>query len=422
MLEIAYTKRRISKCINYADIINDKTLLDTKNRDAKSKLSAEKIATRTIFKEDLKLLKIKGKTAYTFANTEQALVTRLISKNIKANYKIRPQNRNLIIRSLISTLRESSPYNIHRFDIENFFESIDRPAIFNKLISEDNCSRQTLTLIYDLFERIKSQGILGLPRGIGLSSTLSELALHDFDAAIKRERNVFYYARFVDDMILITAPDFSHGDVIKLLEGNLGFGLKLHKSGNKISHHSLGKASDKNQTKPKNLQYLGYDFSIHEKNSRTDSILGIPRRHIEIEICKDKIDRIKSRIIASFTNYLSNATAPTAFHILESRIKALTGNYSINDPLTKINIKTGIFYNYPEKNKKINCPLKELDAMLRGLLFDKKPKLSSRIQKKLTLNQRRQLIGHTFTKGFYEIRLHTFTHEDLKKIKEVWKK
>ncbi|OXC79041.1 antiviral reverse transcriptase Drt3a [Caballeronia sordidicola] len=377
------------------------------------------------FKKNLKTLTIRGKQAFACANIEQALATRLISKNIKANYKIKPQNRSAIIRNLISSLRESGPYNIHRFDIESFFESINRDALFSKLMSDDRCSRQTLLLIYQLFEKIKSQGISGLPRGIGLSSTLSELALHDFDNSIKRERNIFFYARFVDDIILITAPDLQKGEVIELLQGNLKFDLKLHKIGKKISHHNISKATDKsdptNATFEK-FQYLGYDFSIFNSNARNETILGIPRRQLKVDICQEKVEKIKSRIIASFTNHLSTSFEPGSFDLLEMRIKALTGNYIINDPSTGISIKTGIYYNYFEKNNKTKCPLKDLDAMLRGLLFSKNHKLSSRIQAKIPIHRRHKLIGYTFTEGFYEARLHFFKHEDLKKIKEAWKK
>lgn len=425
MIEIAYTKRRIAKCIAYSDLIDDKSLLDRKNRDAAVARTLSAINSDTLFQKDLKHLSIRGKSAYACASIEQALATRLISKNIKANYKIRPQNRNIIIRNLISSLRESSPYNVHRFDIEKFFESINRDELFSKLMRDDRCSRQTLLLIFQIFEKIKSQNISGLPRGIGLSSTLSELALHEFDNNIKKERNVFFYARFVDDIILITAPELQKGEVIDLLQNNLNYNLKLHKNGNKTSHHCISKATDKNiipSASFEKFQYLGYDFSVSNINTPNETILGIPRRHLKVDICEEKIEKIKSRIITSFTNHLSTSSDPKSFGLLEMRLKALTGNYIINDPITRISIKTGIFYNYSEKNNKTRCPLKNLDALLRGLLFSGSHKLSTRIQEAIPIDKRRKLIGYTFTNGFYKVRLYSFSHENLKKIKEAWKK
>ncbi|WP_341774477.1 antiviral reverse transcriptase Drt3a [Burkholderia gladioli] len=425
MIEIAYTKRRIAKCVNYSDLIDDKSLLDRANRDATALSALNAINNDTLFQKNLTSLKIRGKQAFACANIEQTLVTRLISKNIKANYKIRVQNRNTIIKNLISSLRESSPYNIHRFDIESFFESVNREKLFAKLMNDDRCSRQTLLLIYQLFEQIKAQGISGLPRGIGLSSTLSELALHDFDSVIKQQKNIFFYARFVDDIILITSPELQKGEVIELLEKNLQFDLKLHKVGKKISHHNISKASDKNSPKtaaPEKFQYLGYVFSVFNSSTQNDKILGISRRQLKIDICEEKVDKIKSRLISSFTNHISNSTASGSFDLLEMRIRALTGNYIINDPSTNTSIKTGIYYNYSEKNNRVQCPLKNLDAFLRGLLFSSHHQLSLRIQSKIPFDKRRKLIGYTFTDGFYNARLHFFRHEDLRKIKEVWKK
>lgn len=239
------------------------------------------------------------------------------------------------------------------------------------------------------------------------------------------KKNIFFYARFVDDIILTTSPDLQKGDVIELLDKNLQFDLKLHKVGKKISHHNISKASDKNS--PANaafekFQYLGYAFSVFNNSTHNDKILGIYRRQLKIDICEEKVDKIKSRLISSFTNHISNPTTPESFDLLEMRIRALTGNYIINDPSTKISIKTGIYYNYSEKNNKTQCPLKDLDAFLRGLLFSGHHELSLRIRRKIPLDKRRKLIGYTFTDGFYNARLHFLKHEDLRKIKEVWKK
>lgn len=425
MIEIPYTRRRFEKCINFKDIIKDKLLLDRENRKAAASRTLKAVNTGTAFQVDLKKVSVRGKVAYTHRNIEQELSARLISKNIRANYKIRQQNRNVIIKNLISLLKESCPYHVHRFDIQNFFESIDRAELFKRLMNDGKCSRQTLLLVYQLFEKIESQKISGLPRGLGISATLSDYTLHEFDSKIKRERNVFFYARFVDDIVLITSPEMQKGDVIKLIEDNIFPGLKIHKSGNKIHHHQVNKATDKSdqgEKQPKRFEYLGYQFSIFEENNFHDTILGFSKRRLEIDICHGKIDKLKSRIITSFTSYLSNPSAPGCFSLLEKRVKALTGNYIINDPITKINIKTGIYYNYAEKNNRQNCPLVSLDALLRGLLFSSHHHLSRRICKNLTLAQRKKLIGYTFNHGFYGERLHFFTHEDLKQMKEAWKK
>ncbi|HBV4973744.1 TPA: hypothetical protein MDZ92_005595 [Klebsiella pneumoniae] len=45
--------------------------------------------------------------------------------------------------------------------------------------------------------------ISGLPRGISLSATLAELCLQEIDSFFLKEKDVFYYSRFVDDILII---------------------------------------------------------------------------------------------------------------------------------------------------------------------------------------------------------------------------
>lgn len=425
MIELAYTQKRLEHCVSYSDLINDKSLLDRTNRWAAAGRTLARINDSTLFNANLCELSIRGKLAYKFSNIEQALAARLVSKNIQVNYEIRQQNRNTIIKNLISFLKESGPYKLFRFDIKNFFESVNRNELFIQFINDGRCSRQTILLVHQLFNRLELQGIAGLPRGLSLSSTLSEYALYKFDAAIRQEDSIFFYARFVDDIILISSPELDKEEAEKLLEKNIFPGLKLHKSGNKMTHFSVPKSTEKDDElgqKSHSFDYLGYQFSIFEKNDSSDTVFGLSRRRVDIDISQEKIDKIISRIINSFTSYLSSSSSPSAFDLLEKRIKALTGNYIIRDPITGIHIKTGIYYNYADKNNIRDCPLKKLDALLRGLLFSRHHKLSTKIQAKISLSNRRKLVGYTFSGGFHRHRLHFFSNEDLKRMKEAWQK
>ncbi|MBB6200813.1 antiviral reverse transcriptase Drt3a [Paraburkholderia fungorum] len=424
VIEIPYTLSRIERCINYKHIITHKSLLDRENRTRTAKKALRMLNSGSIFSAPLREVFVLGKAAYTFQGVEQEIVSRLISKNIKVNYKIAQQNRHVIIKNLIAMLKESCPFNIYRLDIEKFFESIDRDKLFSKLINEGRCSRLTLLLIYQLFERFDQQGINGLPRGLGISSTFSEYALTNFDAAIRRDRNVFFYARFVDDIVLITSPGLEKGDVVQLIESNISPELKVHKSGKKFASLSVSKAGDtiRSTSPTANFEYLGYTFGVSDHNNPRDLILGFAKRAVKIEICPDKISKLKARTINSFTSFLATQSHPDALGLLSKRLRALTGNYVITDPISKIKIKTGIYFNYSEKNSRKDCPLVALDAMIRGLLFSTRSKLSKRIQSSIHLNDRKKLAGHSFKNGFYSKKIHSFTYEELKNMKKAWKK
>ena len=52
-------------------------------------------------------------------------------------------------------------------------------------------------------EQTKIKKGLGVPRGIGISSLLSEIYMRDLDDCIKKRPEVIFYARYVDDIFIL---------------------------------------------------------------------------------------------------------------------------------------------------------------------------------------------------------------------------
>ena len=421
VIEHAYTKKNIERCIAYKDIKGDVQFRDAASRQAVAEFAMRKIEKNTIFKEPLRKIRIGGKDTFQFNCIHQELASRLISKNIRSNYKIKQQNRQTIVGNLISLLKESYPANVYRFDIKGFFEEVDRPAIIARLLDEGRCSRQTIVLLNEYFKELSNQGIKGLPRGVGISSILAEYVLLNFDNAIRVREEVFFSSRFVDDIVIATSSIISKSDIEELVSTALPKPLVIHKNGPKAAAINIGKATSK-ATSILKFDYLGYKFMICGHVNTADQVLGNFRRKVQIEISDLKVDRIKSRLIDSFSDYLSGNSNEEKFLLLKNRIKALTGNYYVSDPITGIDIKTGIFFNYSQKNQFINCYLHALDGFLRGLLYSRKHHLSLRIFAKMTESQRSQLKGYSFVCGFHNRRFHFFSHLQLREIKECWRK
>ncbi|MYM71019.1 hypothetical protein GTP56_02270 [Duganella sp. FT134W] len=420
MIEYAFTRRNLTSTILYKDIASNIDLEDKKNRKILGEKAMSKIADDTIFSSPLKSMLVAGKAAYRFEQLESELVSRLISKNIRANYRIRPENRHSIINNTLTFLKEGSPYHLYRFDVQNFFEEICTKDIINKLLSDGKCPRHTIVLLNNFFRSLNAQTIAGLPRGIGLSSTLAEFVLLEFDSFFKTRAEIFYFARFVDDILIITSPNQSASSLNSLVDQKLA-PLKAHKVGSKSAAIHIGKISHESETQ-ECFDYLGYKFKVYGKPSSTDKVMGIMRRKIDVEISPKKILKIKNRIIDSFIEYIKKPPDKKSYDLLTNRIKTLTGNYYITDATTGIPIKTGIFFNYAAKNFFESCSLSNLDAFLRGLLYSKRHKLSLRITSQLTPAQVNQLIGFTFSRGFHERVFHSFTHPQLREIKEGWKR
>ncbi|MCF5315038.1 hypothetical protein GIW11_18210 [Pseudomonas syringae] len=364
-------------------------------------------------------MSIAGKQGYAFTNLQSELISRLVAKNIKINYKIKQANRQTVIGNAISLLKEGGAYHIYRFDIKSFYENIDRKLIFNKLMVDAKCSWQTLTLLSELFDVLSFLGIDGLPRGLGISSALSELALHSFDSKIKHMPEVFYYGRFVDDILIITSGHTSRKNFEDELNAVLFDGLEFHE-GNKRTYIAVPKSKDDATSEVFNsFEFLGYEFKVFNRNNSINQS-KYNQRKVLIDISSSKVDKVKARLISSFCSYISGAQGYTEYQLLKYRIKALAGNYHITDPISGINIKTGIYYNYIHKNNNHQCALKALDSFLHGMLFSTSHPLSFRITRCLTLSQRRELAGYSFSSGFKKARFHSFTYQILKSVKECW--
>ena len=54
----------------------------------------------------------------------------------------------------------------------------------------------------------------GIPRGIGISSLLSEIYMRDIDNHIKKRSEVIFYVRYVDDIFMLIAELPKGQDII----------------------------------------------------------------------------------------------------------------------------------------------------------------------------------------------------------------
>ncbi|WP_277342840.1 reverse transcriptase domain-containing protein, partial [Pseudomonas viridiflava] len=100
------------------------------------------------------------------------------------------------------------PKYIIRSDVELFYESVGHKELFDGIYQAPELS----VLIKRILTRLMKDYVVvsgdenGLPRGIGISAYLSEIYLSSIDDEIRRQDNLFYYARYVDDMVLMYAP------------------------------------------------------------------------------------------------------------------------------------------------------------------------------------------------------------------------
>ena len=325
----------------------------------------------------------------------QDLVLRKLYNNIKRIYGIEQSNRNQIVKQMVSLLTDEACKWVVRLDIRHFYESIERERLINRFVEDGRLNYQSIYLLKNLFSNSSISKMKGLPRGLNISSVMSELYMKYFDLEIRRMDGVFYYARFVDDIIIFCSSRNSQENVWKNVPELLGkLGLKLNES--KSYRWD-------NKQKEFNLTYLGYTFIPKEKHI------------IEIAIADKKVNVIKTRITKSFVRFAKDGN----FKDLKNRIKFLTGNITINNPSTLLPIRIGIYFNYNMITSKTS--LYELDKYYQRLLHCKTGHLGLKLKKKISVNQLKELSKYSFVFGFEKHVRHYFTSATIADITNCWR-
>jgi hypothetical protein len=419
VIESPFTVRNLSR------IVARHRKDDSKDLKAEYDLAArkilEKIESGTVFHEATEKFLINNKTVLSYTTEDATVASSLIVRNLEINARIKQPNRNEIVSALISSLQDGTPYRIHRYDIKNFYESINRSAVITILEDEGLCSLKTLKLIRALFQTFEKDGIEGLPRGLNISAYLSEIYLKNFDTKLRRLEHVNFYARFVDDIIILTSNDQAD-ETTNHVKEYLSDDLTLHDDGKRADIYIEKSETDTRESirsgRFETFNYLGYEFNIF--NTYLSSSDFRVKRRVEVEISKNKIKKIKSRLFSSLLSYHSSSKMSVDYRLLLKRLKTLTGNYEIHSSGTNKKIKTGIYFNYHHRTPRENCRLSELDRTFQRSLFSQNHPLFSRISKSFSIQEKREISKFSFVTGFREITYYSFSYKELSEIRKYW--
>ncbi len=324
----------------------------------------------------------------------QNLVMRKLYNNIKRVYKIKQANRNKIIRQIRMLLKSPSDFWVIRLDIQSFYESLNRDKIITELSKGYRLSPISIYYLKALFEVPCIKNASGLPRGIGISSAMSEIAMKYFDMEIQQAQGVYFYARFVDDIVVFCETEASKNFVWRNIKHKLKE-MSLQMNGEKSYNFSRSELSNRS------LEYLGYSFRYKEKE-------------LQIDIAPLKVNKIKTRLVRAFVNFSKNGD----LELLRDRIKYLTGNFSIEKTNSLMPLKTGIYYNYRMQNA--NDSLTELDRFYQEILHCRNGRLGVNITTKITDLERKSLERFSFFKGFKHRTCHSFDSRRIHQIKACW--
>ena len=349
---------------------------------------------------------------YFLENISQKLILRKLNDNIKRIYKDEQANRKFIIQQVKTLLSETAPFWIIKTDIKSFYESINNDRIFRKLKNDAMLSYYSIFLIKKIFEN-NIISPTGLPRGLNISASLSEIYMRNFDKAIQRYNDVFYYARFVDDIIIFLNNKESALELfqnLNLIISNEKIDLKINDEKTELIDGANFKILKKGYNRRpihNNIEYLGYKFHLSDSENKRENKL-------KISIADKKTKKIKSRIVKSYVDFLRT----NDFELLKKRVRFLTGNYGISKSNDGSVLKAGIYYNYPHIND-LEI-LKELNQFHKKIVYSRNGNLGVKLNAILTSNQRDILKKHCFVAGFRNKTYNSFTYVEMSKIIQSW--
>jgi hypothetical protein len=359
---------------------------------------------------DLRKIEIRGSIALCVDSTPHLVVLRCLNQIIRQATGIQPSDRDTIIRRLTTVLAEGVPHRVYKFDIKKFFDAIDVLELFGQLSNEARLPRNAVLVLENFLFELVNRNVAGLPRGIQLSATLSEYTMKRFDRFVSRLPEVYYYARYVDDIVIVTSTREDRGRFERLVKRALPPGLQFNSTKTKYVDIPVQPKSDGSAIVG-SFDYLGYNFLIHE-TKRVGNRLA---RTIDVTLAPRKMRRIKSRICRAVASFVLGGDTL----LLHRRLQLLTGNYNLRDFSTGRLRNVGLYCNYRRANS--NASLVELDSFLRSIFVGKRSSLARRLSSRMPYHTRREFLRFSFAKSFDRRAFYNFPPNQLAELTLCWR-
>ncbi|ARN29891.1 TPA: hypothetical protein LUC54_000897 [Acinetobacter baumannii] len=330
-----------------------------------------------------------------------------------------PDRKNLItlLTNIIKDSLKTNYISIHRFDIKSFYESIKFHNV-EHIINDSRLEGSIRTTLKSLYKNKNK-----LFRGVSVTAVLSEIYMKEFDYRMKSNKNVLYFFRYVDDIVLIVKEGISEKEVLNLVESNLPDDLQLNNNkhsyviikNNMILTQKCEKRISSGVYFPSKLQnecfidFLGYKFIFIIKD----------KIEVEVGISEVKKSLIKKKVLRSFFKYRKE----NDFNMLVYRLNYLCSNVRI---LSSRRLYSGIYYNYSlidfDINKKCGVgynDLCDIDNFIKSIIYssNKHPAVRGINFNKQQITELKKI---SIISGFNDKRILKLSNEKISKIKGAW--
>ena len=328
-----------------------KSSIRTKQTDRDKELYNElcryaKIANNKVFIFPIKNYTDDDKQIFTIDTSqwEYFYAIKNLQRTLRGLFNVKQANKHQIMSNVKLLLNTTTPFYLIRTDITGFFESIPQQALLDKISANNLVNYKTKGMIKGILseynkqkdpQRIKAN--CGVPRGIGISSYLSEIYMHDIDQHIRNREEVVFYARYVDDILIILMGLPNNQNICQyykaLKEFFAKYGLKI--KNNDPTEDKCKLFNFYNLGRRQQFTYLGYKITI----SKTGNAINA-----EFSMSDKKADKIKHKIDAAFTHFekVSKKNIKQAKRDLLDSLNLISGNYRLAK--SKERVKAGLFF------------------------------------------------------------------------------
>ncbi len=407
MTSQAISPKTLAQCIYESDIYSCVDILDLeKKKEIIDSAYSASLSSELSFSSVQ--IKRNGKSCYTLKDFDQVLISRNLANNLRKVLD-KSKSRNQISRQLVQHLKEGTSYRIYRLDIKSFFESVEFSTIRSSL-EKSKVSNQTRLLIASIIKELNQPDNKGIPRGLEFSPSLAELILSDFDKEMKNHKDVFFYCRYVDDIVVITTGFEDKKNFLKCIKSKLPNELSLNYNKQKVIFVDKRTKQDKVVAK---FDYLGYKYSVRDTKTKANTSIF---REVDISLSTSRIKKIKTRISRSLFCFSKDGN----FEILKQRLDFLTSNRLMKDKKSKRIIATGIYYNNVNLTDDSES-LIELDEYLKKTILGYSCKRGANFINILSKNQKRELLKFSFMNGYRNNNYKKFSPNKLGEIKNAWR-
>lgn len=266
-----------------------------------------------------------------------------LQRSLRGLFNVKQANKHQIISNIRLLLDTTRPIYLIRTDISSFFESIPQVRLLKKINNNNLVNNKTRGMIQGILNEYNKQKNIdiikaecGVPRGIGISSYLSEIYMHDIDEKIKNREEVIFYVRYVDDIFMILAGLPKKQSISQYYRDLKALFLKydLELKNNDPTEGKCKLIDFYSSSAKQDITYLGYKITITK----------VKKMITKFNMSDAKFDRIKRKIDAAFTHFenLSAINIKQAERDLFDSLNLISGNYRLTK--SKAMVKAGLYY------------------------------------------------------------------------------